>query len=159
MLIQVAVTPTPVAGKYASLIKEAVKVATAPAPAPKPAVVATPAPAPKPAPAPVVSAAKPGSVAQNPGSVAASAAKPATTLTAKPATTPAPIGRYDASGNYIGASSPISLPGGGGMSAQMAAAIKANPSAFPGYADPSTGKNTYGASKASSFSNTPTYRW
>jgi hypothetical protein len=69
---------------------------------------------------------------------------------AAPAPAPAPatstaatIGRYDASGNYIGASSPISLPDGRGVSAKMAEAIKNNPSAYPGYADPSTGKNTY----------------
>jgi hypothetical protein len=52
------------------------------------------------------------------------------------------------------------------MSAQMAAAIKANPSAYPGYADPSTGKNTYtypsanpgSVAQTSSF-GTPSYRW
>jgi hypothetical protein len=73
----------------------------------------------------------------------APAPKPATAPAPAPAPAPATIGRYDASGNYIGASSPISLPGGGGVSAQMATAINANPSAYPGYADPSAGKNTY----------------
>ena len=53
------------------------------------------------------------------------------------------LGRYDSTGNYIGASSPLSLPEGRGMTAMMAQAIRNNPSAYPGYADPNTGKNTY----------------
>ena len=52
-------------------------------------------------------------------------------------------GRYDVAGKYLGAKSPIQLPGGGGMSAQMAAAIQKNPSAYSGYADPSQGTPRY----------------
>ena len=52
-------------------------------------------------------------------------------------------GRYDVAGRYLGAKSPIQLPGGGGMSAQMAAAIQKNPSAYSGYADPSQGTPRY----------------
>ena len=66
--------------------------------------------------------------------------KPAPVSTPKPTPT---LGRYDAAGNYIGASSPISLPDGRGMTAKMAEAIRNNPSAYPGYADPSTGKDKY----------------
>jgi hypothetical protein len=53
------------------------------------------------------------------------------------------LGRYDSSNNYIGASSPLSLPEGRGMTAMMAQAIRNNPSAYPGYSNPNTGKNTY----------------
>ncbi len=52
-------------------------------------------------------------------------------------------GRYDIAGKYLGASSPVMLPGGGGMSAKMAAAIQANPSAYPGYANPAGGTPRY----------------
>ena len=78
--------------------------------------------------------------------------KPAPAPTKAPAKAPAPatakatapvVGRYDKAGNYIGASSPLQLPSGGGMSAAMAAAIKKNPNAYPGYKDPSKGKPVY----------------
>lgn len=52
-------------------------------------------------------------------------------------------GRYDIAGKYLGAGSPVQLPGGRGMSAQMAAAVQRNPSAYPGYSDPSQGTPRY----------------
>lgn len=66
-----------------------------------------------------------------------------TTKTSTPTSTSTGTGRYDIAGKYIGASSPVQLPGGRGMSAQMAAAIQKNPSAYPGYADPSQGTPRY----------------
>ena len=52
-------------------------------------------------------------------------------------------GRYDMAGRYMGADSPLQLPGGKGMSAVMAAAIRKNPSGYSGYADPSQGTPRY----------------
>jgi hypothetical protein len=52
-------------------------------------------------------------------------------------------GRYDIAGKYLGADSPLQLPGGRGMSAAMAAAVRKKPSAYPGYADPSQGTPRY----------------
>ena len=70
--------------------------------------------------------------------------KPAPAPAKASAKAPAPVvGRYDKAGNYIGASSPLQLPSGGGMSAAMAAAIKKNPNAYLGYEDPSKGKPVY----------------
>ena len=77
------------------------------------------------------------------------AKKPAPKAAAKPA--PKPVakkpapkpGRYDVAGKYLGADSPLQLPSGRGMSAVMAAAVQKNPSAYPGYADPSQGKPRY----------------
>jgi len=44
---------------------------------------------------------------------------------------------------YKGASSPISLPDGRGMTAVMASAVQADPSKYPGYSDPKTGTPRY----------------
>jgi hypothetical protein len=63
----------------------------------------------------------------------------------KPVTkkTEAKPGRYDIAGKYMGADSPLQLPGGKGMSAAMATAVKKNPSKYQGYADPSQGMPRY----------------
>lgn len=52
-------------------------------------------------------------------------------------------GRYDVAGKYMGASSPVQLPGGGGMSAKMAASIQRNPSQYQGYTSPAGGTPKY----------------
>jgi len=68
------------------------------------------------------------------------ASKPAPKAIAKPAPN---TGRYDIAGKYIGAASPVSLPKGRGMSAQMAARVAADPKRFKGYADPTKGTSRY----------------
>lgn len=109
--------------------------ASAPSPAPastyKPAsAVVTPASVTKPAPA--TAAVTPASVTKP----ASAVVTPAPASTYKPASATATV--TPTAGAYK-SPPPISLPYGGGMSAAMAAAIKKNPSAYPGYAGPSTG--------------------
>jgi hypothetical protein len=97
-------------------------------------------------------------MAKKTAGTSSSASKPSasTSTTAAPATqytiqsspgNPTPTaerpGRYDTAGKYMGASSPVQLSGGGGMSAKMAASVQEKRSEYPTHANPAGGTPKY----------------